>query len=137
MPLDIPIIIDTIDSEQTLPPSKTARIDFASGRIYGYIDGLEAMEQLVQKTMLTPRFKCLIYDAQIGAETDLLRQRHMDDALFETEAKRIVREALLANEDLTNVYDFEFEQSGDSRIVRFSVDTIYGPLHGQEVYIGV
>ena len=137
MSLDIPISIDEIDDSATALPSKTAKIDFDSGRIVGYIDGLDAMEQLVQKTMRTERFAYLIYDNQHGSESDSLIGLNLDEDLFEMEAKRIVKEALLADARITSVYDFEFEKTSDGRIIRFSADSVYGALTGQEVHLSV
>ena len=52
-------------------------------------------------------------------------------------AKRIVKEALLADARITSVYDFEFEKTSDGRIIRFSADSVYGALTGQEVHLSV
>lgn len=137
MPLDIPISVATIVNGSTSLPSKTARLDLDTGHIYGYIEGLEAMEQLVEKALITPRFKCLIYDSQYGSESAYLIKEDMTETLFQMEAERIVKEALLCDQRIEDVYNFTFESEGDSRIIRFDVDTIYGTLNGKEVSLSV
>ena len=63
----ISLPFETID-EGEVETSKTYRIDWENGRISGYVDGIEAMKQFIKKAILTPRFKCLIYDSQYGSE---------------------------------------------------------------------
>lgn len=137
MGFDIPINIDLVDSSAEAIPSRTAYIDWEAGRIYGYVDGIEAMKQHVKKTLLTPRFKCLIYDNQYGSEIENLIRDDLSEDVLESEAIRIIKDALLCDKRVTDVYDFDFSLLKDERIIRFSVDTIYGSLHGQEVKLNV
>lgn len=137
MGLDIPIGIDLIDSSTEAVPTKTPYIDWETGRMYGYVDGIEAMKQHVKKTLLTPRFKCIIYDNQYGSEVDNLIRGDMDYELIQVEAIRVIQDALLCDKRITDVYDFDFLQNKDDMRVRFSVDTVYGTLHGQEVILNV
>ena len=63
MALDIPIPFETIENEQE-KPSRTYRIDWDEGRIIGFVDGQEAMNQYIKKAIRTRRFRCLIYSNQ-------------------------------------------------------------------------
>lgn len=137
MALDIPINLELIDTSAEAVPTKTPYIDWENGRIYGYVDGLEAMKQHVKKTLLTPRFKCLVYDNQYGSEVENLISDDLDYDFLEVEAIRVVKDALLCDKRIIDVFDFDFSQLRDEKTVRFSVDTIYGPIHGQEVIINV
>jgi len=69
MPVFIPIPIEELE-EPVEQSSKTYRLDFENGRIFsaGSCDGLEAVNQFIKKAILTPRFRCLIYDNQYGSE---------------------------------------------------------------------
>ncbi len=137
MSLDIPINLELIDSSAEAVPTKTYYIDWEAGRIHGYVDGLEAMKQHVKKTLLTERFKFLIYDNQYGAETEHLVRGDIDVEVLKLEVVRVVKDALLCDKRITDVYDFDFsELQQDERIIRFTVDTVYGPLQG-EVPLGV
>ena len=60
----IPIPVETVSEAEELP-SKTYRLDLDKGRIVGKVDGLEAVNQAIRKAIITPRFKCLIYDGII------------------------------------------------------------------------
>ena len=65
----IPIPIDTV-TEAEEQPSLTYRLDLEAGRIVGRVDKLEAVNQAIRKAIITPRFKCLIYDNQYGSEVE-------------------------------------------------------------------
>ncbi|TCX51920.1 MULTISPECIES: DUF2634 domain-containing protein [unclassified Dehalobacter] len=131
MGLDIPINLDLIDSSAEAIPTKTPYIDWAAGRIYGYVDSLNAMKQHVKKTLLTERFKFLIYDNQYGAEIEHLIMDNIDMEVLQLEAVRVVKDALLCDKRIIDVYDFDFSDLQDERVIRFSVDTIYGPIQGE------
>lgn len=81
----VPIGIDTISDEEELP-SKTYAMTLDTkravgvyedgteivyhGRIMGYVDGQAAVQQAIRKALITPRFKCLIYDNQYGSQIE-------------------------------------------------------------------
>ena len=46
----------------------------------------------------------------------------------ESEAERLIREALLVNPYLVDVGDFEFGHQGSNMRIHFHVDTIYGEI---------
>ena len=65
----IPINISGL--EQASPsPSRTYKLDLENGRIFsaGSCDGLDAVCQFIRKSVITPRFRCAIYDNQYGSE---------------------------------------------------------------------
>ena len=65
----IPIPVETV-LEAEEQPSLTYRLDLENGRIVGKVDGLTAVNQAIRKAIITPRFKCLIYDPQYGSEIE-------------------------------------------------------------------
>ena len=137
MALDIPINIDSIQVSAIAIPTKTPQIDFTTNRIMGYCNDLIALQQFIKFALLTPRFRFLIYNNQYGSETETLVASNYEEALFYSEAKRLVKEALLSDERIKEVYAFDFSGFKEERIIRFSVDTIFGTLHGEEVSIDV
>ena len=56
-------------------PSRTYRADFAAGRIDGFTDGREAMEQAIYQILHTERFAWPIYSWNYGAELGRLTGR--------------------------------------------------------------
>ena len=55
----VPIAISGIEEEKE-QPSLTYKLDLKAGRIVGKVDGLEAVNQYIEKALLTPRFHCCL-----------------------------------------------------------------------------
>ena len=131
--IPIPIEEIEVDTEQ---PSKTYKLDIERGRIFpvGTCDGLEAVNQFIKKALLTPRFRCLIYDNQYGSE---IKQTIIaDDATneyIETEIPRIVKDACLCDSRVLDIYDFSFLFEKERAFIRFMANTIFGETVVEEV----
>ena len=115
------------DSEQ---PSRTYRIDFKTGRVIGFVDGLEAMRQAIFKILQTERFDYLIYSWNYGAElNDIVG---IGSQVFESEVKRRIKEALTWDRRITDVTGFNFTRK-DKRtmVVEFTAETIFGDVQSE------
>lgn len=131
--IPIPIAELEVESEQ---PSRTYRLDLERGRIFslGSCDGIESAEQLIKKVLLSPRFRCLIYDNQYGSEIkQTIIATDVSQEYVETELPRLVKDACLADSRILDVYDFSFEFLGEEVRIRFQADTIFGTLVVEEV----
>lgn len=137
MGLDININIVDIDNSPEAIPTKTPFIDTKNGRISGYIDGLDAMKQFIDKTLSTARFVYAIYDTSYATDQSALLGNNEDMQYIMSEGKRIVKDALLADNRITNVRDFTIGRENDEIKIVFSADTIFGPLDGLEVRLNV
>ena len=101
--------------EEIMQPSRTYRIDFERGRVIGMVDGLEAIKQAVYKVIETDRFAHMIYGGQYG------RQRGAPDEL-----QSYIEEALLADDRITAVDNFQVSYDGDAATMSFTVTTVFG-----------
>lgn len=125
--------------EGEVETSRTYRIDWENGRINGFVDETEAMKQFIKKALITPRFKCLIYDSQYGSEIrDNLIVPGVTKEYIKAEAPFLAEDALIHDERVLRVYNFEITfgekyPMQDSVIVTFDVDTIYGKIPLEEV----
>lgn len=137
MALDIPIPFETIESEQE-KTSRTYRIDWDGGRILGFVNGQEAMNQYIKKAILTPRFRCLVYSNQYGSEIiDTLMDKEVTREYIEAEIPFLVTDTLIHDPRVLRVYNIgiEFKDTypqQDSCIITFDVDTIYGAISVKE-----
>ena len=128
MSIFIPVPIADLRRERELP-SRTYCLDFERGRIFsaGSADGLEAVNQYIKKALLTPRFRCLIYDNQYGSE---IKQTVIaGDATAEyirTDMPRLVRDALLVDSRVLDIYDFSFSFEDERAYIKFKAKTIFG-----------
>ena len=135
MPVFIPIPIEELE-EPVEQSSKTYRLDFENGRIFsaGSCDGLEAVNQFIKKAILTPRFRCLIYDNQYGSE---IKQTIIADDVtneyIETELPRLVRDTCLVDSRVLDVYDFSYSFEDERAYIRFKASTVFGNLTIEEV----
>ncbi|MCI9530285.1 MAG: DUF2634 domain-containing protein [Lachnospiraceae bacterium] len=137
MLLDNPIPFETIGEEDT-ETSRTYLVDWGRGRIGGFIDGEGAVRQFIKKALMTPRFKCLIYDSQYGSE---IQDRLMDPGAsmeyIEAEVAFLVEDALIHDGRILGVGDVEVIFGAgypvhDSAYIRAEVDTIFGVIHVEE-----
>ncbi|MCL1859029.1 MAG: DUF2634 domain-containing protein [Oscillospiraceae bacterium] len=134
MSVYIPIPITELEQAKE-QPSRTYKIVFERGRIYsiGSCDGKEAVEQYIKKALLTPRFRCLVYDNQYGSEIkQTIIADDVSNEYTEAEMPRIVRDAILCDSRILDVYGFSFGFKNDEAYIKFEADTIFGKLNIEE-----
>lgn len=129
----IPIPVASVE-ESKEAPSLTYGLDLDKGRIFGKIDGLAAVNQAIRKAVITPRFKCLIYDHQYGSEIeDALIANDATPDYIETAAAGFIMDALKPDTRILRVYDFSFSFEGDAVYIAFRCDTIFGNTTVEEM----
>lgn len=129
----IPIPIASVEEEQEAP-SLTYKIDFNKGRIIGRADGQEAVKQAIHKALITPRFKCLVYDNQYGSELeDAVIAQDATPEYIAAVAEGFVRDALKPDSRILEVNDFDISFEGDAAIISFTATTIFGETEISEV----
>lgn len=111
------------DIEVAGQPSYTFKLDNDSVR--GYVDELEAVKQAIYKALLTERYQYVMYSGDYGIETlDLYGQ---PASYVCAELERRVTEALVCDDRIESVSDFEFDLSKRGSVrVKFNVKTIFG-----------
>ena len=113
-------------------PSCTYRVDWENKRVTGWIDGLEAMRQAIAKIVQTERFQYLIFSWRYGIELNALIGKSYD--VVQSEAKRVMREALLTDGRITAVDNITITQiDKQSAAIYMDVTTIYGDTPYEEV----
>lgn len=131
----ISIPITGISKKET-PPTRSYALNLDKGRINGFIDGIEACRQYIRKSLITPRFKCLIYDNQWGSEIkQAITTEDASPAYIAAELPRIIKDAIINDDRILDVdtSEFTFEFVNDGLYIDFIVDTIYGKITMQEV----
>lgn len=114
-------------------PTRTYRLDIDKGRIVGYVDGIEAIQQYIRKAIISPRFKCLAYSPQYGSEVDAVCvANRWDKNIIKKLLPSLIKDSL-TDSRITDVYNFSFEDGTDSIYVNFNVDTVYGTTEISEV----
>lgn len=109
-------------------PSRTYKVDFANGRISGFVDESEAMQQAIYKILQTERFDYLIYSWNYGVEMKALFGKSYP--VVESEVKRVIKEALIADSRITDVVDFKVTRVDKRTVaVSFTALTIFGDMN--------
>lgn len=103
-------------------PLKTYGLDFVNGEMGGTVDGITAIKQFVEKAIKTARFRFAIYDDDYGSEIEDLIGSDASIELLETEVPRVIEEALLYDDRINDVYDFELTREGDRLNVSFYIE---------------
>ncbi|MCR8981578.1 DUF2634 domain-containing protein [Brevibacillus laterosporus] len=108
--------------EEQEQPSRTYKLDFKTKRIVTMTDGLEALAQAVYKILSTRRYAHLIYSSDYGFEPPFM----LDEVTFRSEVVRRIREALLQDDRILDVVDFDIKIDEDSANVTCTVISKYG-----------
>jgi hypothetical protein len=117
-------------------PGYTYRLDLAGRRIVGMVDGLDAVTQMVYKTLYTERYAYLIYDWDYGMELEQYLGKDM--GLVMAELAAAITEAIEGDDRVLAVRDFKMEKTRiDTLYVEFTVDSTEGETRtGLEVPVG-
>lgn len=126
---DINLLADTETQTQTLrpeSPSLTYRIDFDRRRVAGYLNEQAAMEQAIFLALQTWLHAHDIYDDQYGFQARGLIGHK--PAYVYSELRRRIKEALLVDGRIYDVYDFAFQrgEAADALTTAFKVKTRFG-----------
>ncbi|QRV09735.1 DUF2634 domain-containing protein [Bacillus velezensis] len=136
MALSPEIVFDDFeDDSEAIETSRTYRIDFENGRITNeLIAGLEAIKQFVYMALHTERYSYSVFSHDIGNELqEVLSDNETTDAYKKMEIPRLIEEALIYDDRISSVTDFEIDKSGDRFTVSFIVETDEGTLEIEEV----
>lgn len=108
----------------TTLPSRTLKMDHDYHTITGTIDELQAVEQAVFLILTTERYQWLIFSWNYGVELQNLIGKDPEYCIPEIE--RRIKEALLQDDRITAVENFEFELNKRKVLTTFTVISIYG-----------
>lgn len=98
------------------------------GGQYYKVEKKEALKIWLYKMFKAERYRYQAYPRSYGHELGELVGLGTSREILESEAERLIQEAILVNPYFTGVYDFEFEHQGSRMHVTFCVDTVYGEM---------
>ena len=112
---------DILIEEITEPtyPNRTYKVDFNTDRVNGYTDELDAVIQAIYLILSTERYKHIIYSWDYGVELVDLIGKPMPYVM--SELQRRIKEALIQDNRIDDVIDFEFEPKGNKLHTKFTV----------------
>ena len=129
----IPQVQDDIRQDFTFEalPSKTFKLNHNNLTVTGTIDQIQAVEQAVFLILNVERYQWLIFSWNYGVELHNLIGKDPEYCLPEIE--RRVREALLQDDRITTVQDFQFEINKKQVLATFTVVSIFGEINVEKV----
>ena len=118
------------DFEITSQPSKNYKMNLNGDSVRGFCDELDAMKQTIFRILQTERYENIIYSWNYGIETiDLYG---MPVTYVCPELERRITEALMIDERIIRVYDFEHNLTQRGSVhTTFKVETIFGTTEAE------
>ena len=116
-------LINQLDEQMT---SYTYNINRNTNRISGYIDDKDAIIQAIYLILQTERYESMIYNWYYGVEFDGLIGKNKD--YVTSELKRRIREALLEDDRILDVTNFNITYEGDKANIEFEVNSNIGDI---------
>lgn len=108
-------------------------IDFHTGQLTGKIvEGLEAIKVWIWLCMHTERFRHAIYSADYGTSLEQYIGHMLSEEYINTDCESEISDALLINEYIESVEDFEAVRNSDSLNISFRVVTKFGSTEVDE-----
>lgn len=122
----------TTDLEISAQPSLSHRMHIDDKYINGTCKDLEEVKQTIYKILNTERYKYLIYSWDYGVEfADLIGE---PVSYVCSEVQRRITEALMQDDRIESVSDFQFDTSNRKEVVcTFTVHTIFGDVSGERM----
>lgn len=116
--------ITTVSTAATDMPSKTYRMKIADERIIGMVDDLDAIAQACYKILNTERYRYVIYSWDYGIELQDLFGKPLPYVY--SELPRRIEEALLQDDRIESVGNFELSSTRGDVLAKFTVTTVDG-----------
>lgn len=123
---------DIEDDEIFLMPEESGEpteyeIDFTTGELTGKIvSGLEAIMQWARIALSTDRYFYPQYSWNYGSDLNTLIGKNYEKDYIESEARRMIEEALTVHEDILGIDDFECTFEKERLKATFTIETTYG-----------
>jgi len=129
----LPVFIEeaTYEFIEEQMASKDFALDYEKDRINGIREGLEEIRQAVYFILNTERYQFIIYPWTYGVELVDLIGQPKEYAIPEVE--RRITEALVQDDRIDSVDNFEFNQDGIKVNVTFTVHTNLGDIQAVKV----
>ncbi|AXU79087.1 TPA: DUF2634 domain-containing protein [Clostridioides difficile] len=123
--------VSIINFDVRQEPSKTFKLNIEKNRVDGICDDVEALKQTIFLILNTERYQHLIYSWNYGVELNDLIGEPISYVIPELE--RRITEALIQDDRIENIDNFEFQNIKGKVQCRFSVHTKYGNIKAEKV----
>ncbi|EGT2204153.1 DUF2634 domain-containing protein [Clostridioides difficile] len=123
--------VSIINFDVRQEPSKTFKLNMERNKVDGICDDVEALKQAIFLILNTERYEHLIYSRNYGVELNDLIGEPISYVIPELE--RRIKEALIQDDRIENVDNFEFENIKGKVHCKFTVHSKYGNIKAEKV----
>ncbi|MGO0904911.1 DUF2634 domain-containing protein [Clostridioides difficile] len=123
--------VSIINFDVRQEPSKTFKLNMERNKVDGICDDVEALKQTIFLILNIERYEHLIYSRNYGVELNDLIGEPISFVIPELE--RRITEALIQDDRIENVDNFEFENIKGKVHCKFMVHTKYGNIKAERV----
>lgn len=127
--------IEEVETTDTVEVGPSLTFNIRGKRLGSLIDGKEAIQQFIEKAIRTARSNYLIYDDSYGSDIDYLISQSLPLSVLQIELPRIIEEALISDDRIESVSDFNMTQVNDGLYVEFTVELTNGEFIASEVIL--
>nr|DAN83534.1 MAG TPA: Protein of unknown function (DUF2634) [Caudoviricetes sp.] len=121
------------DDSQVVKMPKEYGINFQTGQLTGKIvEGIEAIKVWIWLCLHTERFRHAIYSADYGTSFEQYIGHVLSDEYINTDCESEISDALLINEYIESIEDFEAIKDGEHLRVSFRAVTKFGNIEVDE-----
>ena len=114
--------VSIINFDVRQEPSKTFKLNIEKNRVDGICDDVEALKQTIFLILNTERYEHLIYSRNYGVELNDLIGEPISYVIPELE--RRITEALIQDDRIENIDNFEFQNIKGKVQCRFSAEKV-------------
>ncbi|EQJ05488.1 DUF2634 domain-containing protein [Clostridioides difficile] len=123
--------VSIINFDVRQEPSKTFKLNIEKNRVDGICDDVEALKQTIFLILNTERYEHLIYSRNYGVELNDLIGEPISYVIPELE--RRITEALIQDDRIENIDNFEFQNIKGKVHCKFTVYSKYGNIKAEKV----
>lgn len=113
-----------------IQPNKSYKMMIDDEKVHGTVDNLEAVEQACYKALNTERYQHVIYSWNYGVELQDLFGKPIPYVF--SELPRRIREALIQDDRINDVTDFDLSHTKGDVLASFKVVTNRGVIEMQK-----
>ncbi len=124
-----PFETEEVEVEESLKIPKEYEIDFTTGQLTGKIvEGVEAIKVWIYNALRTARYRYNIFSWDYGSEVEELIGHSYSQEYLNVEARRMVEDCLLINENITSITGFSISLVNDKLNANFTANTLLGEV---------
>ena len=120
---------EVVEAGVSLKIPKEYEIDLSTGQLTGKIvEGVDAIKVWIYNALRTARYRYNIFSWDYGSELEELIGHSYSQEYLNVEAKRMVEDCILINENIISITGFSISLVNDKMNADFTANTLLGEV---------